>query len=371
MALGAPTLSTRRSRPIDWGFMIIMLVMMTIGMLSLYSASNSAGANQPHHLDQAIWMLIGGTIAFALAAVDYRITARLAYPSVLVVVALLLLVAVIGTTINGSRRWIMLGSASFQPSELLKLSAVLVGARYFSDNEREDGLGLLDIIKPALVLVVPSLLVLMQPDLGTTLTVWLIFGTMCIFERIKGTTLLALFLAGIIAVPLMWTVVMKDYQKDRVVAFMNPDENLQGDAWQVNQSKIAIGSGRVFGKGYLQGTQVQNGFVPYHESDFIFAHAGEQFGFIGSLFVIGMCCLLIVWPLRIARYARDRYGALCAVGISALFFWHVVVNLGMVTGMLPVVGLWLPFASRGGSAIVTVMVCCGILHSISMRRAAF
>jgi rod shape determining protein RodA len=312
--------------------------------------------------------MIGVAIATFIASQDYRLAERLTWPFYGGVVVLLVLVALFGTEINGSQRWISFGEFSLQPSELAKLAVILITAHYFSRKDYPDGIGVRDILVPVFFLLIPSALIINQPDLGTTIVLWLIFATMVVFERVRWTLLVTSGLGVCIGLPVLWVFVMKAYQKDRVRAFLNPETELQGDAWQVNQSKIAVGSGRWFGKGWLQGTQVQGGFVPYHENDFIFTHHGEQFGFIGSLLLLVLYAGLIVVPLWIARRARDRFAVLCCVGISALFFWHVVINLGMVTGLLPVVGLWLPFASRGGTAILTLMLCVGILMSISMRR---
>ena len=364
------TLIQSRSRKhIDWILLGIVTMLVAIGFINLYSASVADGAQ--HHVRQLMWIVLGVVTAALIGSQDYRLVARIAYPSLLVGVGLLILVAVAGTSINGSKRWIAFGDFSVQPSEFLKIAVVLVTAKYFSDHERPEGRTLRDLVRPAALVMIPSLLIINQPDLGTTLTLWLIFGTMCVFDRIRPSTTVLIIGSLLLALPLMWTFVMKDYQKDRVRAFLDPEAELQGDAWQVRQSRIAIGSGRIVGKGFLQGTQVQGGFVPYHENDFIFAHHGEQFGFLGSVLLLLLYTLLILWPLRIARFARDRFGALLCVGISALFFWHVAVNLAMVMGWLPVVGLWLPFASRGGTAMLTMMICVGILFSVSQRRRQF
>lgn len=353
----------------DWLLFIIVAMLIGVGLLNLYSASQAA--SQPHYIRQLLWVMIGSAVAGFIAMQDYRLAQRLTWPFFAGVVLLLVLVVAVGTEINGSQRWISVGAFSLQPSELAKLAVILVTANYFSKKEYPDGVGVRDILPPMFFIMIPSVLIITQPDLGTTIVLWLIFGTMVLFERVRWTLLLTSGLGLALGLPFLWIFIMKAYQKDRVRAFLNPETELQGDAWQVNQSKIAIGSGRWFGKGWLQGTQVQGGFVPYHENDFIFTHHGEQFGFIGSILLLLMYLALILIPLWIARYARDRFAVLCAVGISAMFFWHVVINLGMVTGLLPVVGLWLPFASRGGTAVLTLMLCVGILMSISMRRQRF
>lgn len=366
---GGPV-SSNRTRIVDIPLIVIVLLLCGAGLVNLNSAAHVDG--MAHHLTQSVWMIFGGVIATGLALQDTRLFERTAYVFFGFVCILLVLVPLVGTDNNTTaQRWLDLGFFDLQPSELMKVAVILATARYFHQNERPEGHGPLDLLRPLGMVAIPFVLILIQPDLGTALTILLIFGTMVIFERIKRSTFVIAGISGVIAVPLMWFFVMKDYQKMRVLSFLNPDENLQGDAWQVSQSKIAIGSGRLFGKGYLQGTQVQNGFVPEHENDFIFAHHGEQFGFIGSAALILLYFILILWCLRVARLGRDRFSVLTAVGIAAFFFWHVLINLGMVSGLLPVVGLWLPLASYGGSAMLTVMILIGVLLSISLRRHVF
>jgi rod shape determining protein RodA len=277
----------------------------------------------------------------------------------------------IGDIRNGSQRWIDLGFFDLQPSELGKLAVIVALARYCHDHELPQGYGLKDLVRPAALVGFPFLLILEQPDLGTGLVVVFIAVTMLAVERVRAGALAALAAGTLAAIPLMWHFVMHDYQKARVIAFIWPEDHLQGDAWQVSQSITAIGSGQMWGKGFLQGTQVQNGFVTFHETDFIFAHHAEQFGFAGSIALLVLYLALALWGLHVARYARDRFATLCAVGVSAFVFWHVIINIGMVAGALPVVGLWLPLVSYGGTATVTIMAAMGLLTSISLRRHVF
>ena len=350
----------------DWPLVLLVTAVAGVGLLNLRSAAEVAGTS--FHLTQLTRMILGLGVAGLIASQDYRLASRWAYVILGLITLLLLLVFPVGTTLNNSRRWLDLGVFLLQPSELLRVAVVVAAARYYHDHEVPGGRGLRHLVVPTALCLAPCLLVVMQPDLGTALVIMFIFGTMTLFDGIRRTTLVAALVAALIFAPVMWQFGMRDYQRDRVVAFLNPDENLQGDAYQVNQSRIAIGSGRLLGKGYLQGTQVQNGFVPEHENDFIFAHHGEQFGFVGSLALLGLYFGLIAWSLRIARWARDRFGVLCAVGVASFFFWHVLINLGMVTGLLPVVGLWLPLVSYGGSSVLAVSCAVGLLLSISIRR---
>jgi len=355
---------------IDWTLVVLVAVLIVLGLLGLRSAAMVDG--MPHHVTQMVWVLIGTTVAAFIAAQDYRHAERWAYVLYGLIVGLLCLVPLIGTDLNTTaKRWIDFGLFSLQPSELMKIGVILATARFLGDRPRPEGHGFSTLLPLMGILVVPFVLIVTQPDLGTALTMILIVATMLFFDRIKPLTMAAISVLTVVALPFIWTLMLRDYQRTRVLSFLNPSDNLQGDAWQVNQSKIAIGSGRLTGKGYLQGTQVQNGFVPEHENDFVFAHHGEQFGFLGSALLVVLYLCLILWCLRIARHGRDRFGVLIAVGVAAFFFWHVLINLGMVTGMLPVVGLWLPLASYGGSAMVTVMILLGLLMSISLRRQTF
>ena len=359
----------------DWVLAFLVLTIAGVGLVNLRSAAEVEGVAR--HMTQLIWMLLGAGATGLIASFDYRYFQRWAYLLFGGAVSLLVLVLFVyatgesGGALNNSRRWIDLGAFHVQPSELMKVGIIVVTARYFADNAQPGGHGLGTLVPILGLVAIPIALVMLQPDLGTALVIFFIFATITWFEGIRGSTLVALGAGALTAIPLLWTLVMADYQKARVIAFLNPRDNLQGDAWQVSQARIAIGSGGLFGKGYLQGTQVQNGFVPEHENDFIFTHHAEQFGFVGCMVMLGLYFALMLWALRVARYGRDRFAVLCAVGVAAFFFWHVTVNLGMVTGMLPVVGLWLPLASYGGSSTLTVMLAVGLLMSISIRRATF
>lgn len=367
----ARNVERRRNRIyIDVTVIVLVLLLCGFGLLNLYSASVVDG--RPYHLRQLFWILLGSMVAGVVAWIDHRIIARLVAPFYLVAIGLLIAVPFVGTDLNTTaRRWLDFGGFTFQPSELAKVVVIILTARYFAERPTDRALGFLDIAPLLALLAVPCGLIMAQPDLGTAVTVGLIFGTMFLFQRVRWTTLAGLAATGVVGVTLLWQFVMHDYQKARVLSFINPKDNLQGAAWQVTQSRIAIGSGQLTGKGYLDGTQVQNRFVPEHENDFVFAHHGEQFGFVGSVLLLTVYALLVFQGLRIARSARDHYSVVAAVGCSAFFFWHVVVNLGMVMGSLPVVGLWLPFASYGGSAMLTSMIVIGLMIGISARRQTF
>jgi rod shape determining protein RodA len=226
------------------------------------------------------------------------------------------------------------------------------------------------ILFPFLLLLLPVALILKQPDLGTAIILLLVFFSILIFVKIRWSSLLAIGLAGGVAVPLLWSF-LKEYQKKRIITFFNPDLDPLGAGYHLIQSKIAMGSGGILGKGFMNGTQCKLGFLPEQQTDFIFSALGEEWGLIGSLFVIGIYFILILWGLRITVRAKDRFGAILAFGVVAMLFWHVFINIGMVLGMMPVVGIPLPLLSYGGSFILSTLIGIGLLLNVSMRRYLF
>lgn len=354
-------------RRIDWVLLALMMILCGIGLLNLHSAA-SASYGFALHVNQLIWMLVGLGLVSIIALFDYRIFERTAYLVYGFVVFLLVMVLLVGTELNGSQRWLNLGFILMQPSELLKIAVVLFTAKYFHDRNHDAPLTLRQLAIPFGVVGASLGLILKQPDLGTTLIIFAIFFSMVLFQGVRLSSLAILAFVGVISIPVVWNLGMHDYQKARVVSFLNLDEDTKGNSWQVRQSIIAFGSGRVWGKGHVEGTQIQKGFVPEHENDFVAANWGEERGFIGMVFLLGLYFAFIAWSLRISSLARDRFGAHVGVGVAAIVFWHVLVNIGMVSGMLPVVGLTLPFLSAGGSSLMTMMVAVGLLLSVSMRR---
>ena len=281
---------------------------------------------------------------------------------------LLVVVLIWGKRVNGAQRWLEFAGFTLQPSELAKVALILGIARYFSRRRRPEGMTLKDLIAPAAVVGLPVLLILKEPDLGTSLILLFIFLTLLFLERLKRRTWVALVLGLALAVPGMWTFGMKDYQKDRVETFLQPEKHKFGKGWQARQSQIAVGSGGLSGKGYMASTQSFGRFLPETRTDFILATFAEEHGFLGCVVLLGLYFFVVVWATQIGHNARDRFGAIVSVGVAAMLFWHVVINVGMVIGLLPVVGVTLPLMSRGGSSVLTVMIGVGFLLSISMRR---
>lgn len=352
---------------IDWTLVLIVSALAGVGILNLASASQ-AGSGFGYHLKQTIWFMLGAGVVAVISAVDYRAFQRWAYIIYGGILLLLVGVLVVGTELNGSQRWINLGFFLMQPSELLKIGVFLVAGRYFQDQDKTESYGLKELLVPFGLVGAGIFLVIQQPDLGTSLVIVAIFMTSVFFEGLNRTSVAAIALAGLIAVPVGWTFGMHDYQKERVLAFMNLKDDHYGASWQVRQSVIAFGSGQVWGKGHGEGTQIQKGFVPEHENDFIASNWGEEHGFAGMLLLLGLYVALIWRALEVSRRARDTFGRHIGVGVAAFLFWHVLVNIGMVTGLLPVVGLTLPLLSYGGSSLLTTFIAIGLLMNVSIRR---
>jgi rod shape determining protein RodA len=356
----------------DWTIFWIVLGLAGIGLLSVMSASYR-GPHKPVDplvVRQLIWIAVGLVAMLVVTLFDYRALATYAYPFYVIAVALLVAVEVIGHSTGGSRRWINLGFFHLEPSELAKLAVVLVMVRYFREEPPKGGWSLRQMIIPAVLLGVPVALVLKQPDLGTALILILITVTLVFVSGLNSRTTIALALAALCVMPLGWHY-MKPYQRQRLVSFVNPQADPLGSGYHIIQSEIAIGSGGPWGKGFLKGTQARLNFLPEQSTDFIFAVFAEEFGLAGSLLLIGLYAILIGRGAWIARHTRDRFGALLAIGLVSIVFWQVAINIGMATGLLPVVGITLPLVSYGGSSVIAMMMAMGLLISINIRRYFF
>jgi rod shape determining protein RodA len=253
----------------------------------------------------------------------------------------------------------------------MKLSFIIALAKHLHNDPRTEGRTLKDLIIPGLILAGPLVLILAQPDLGTALLIVFIFATIMFLTHLKLRSLVTLIVSLAVCAPLTWEYLLHDYQRERLTSFLAPEQDLLDTGWHAHQAKVAIGSGGFTGKGFLHGTQNQHKFLPDQHTDFPFPVWAEEQGFAGSILLIVLYTALILWGLKIASEAKDRFGAVCAVGVSALIFWQTVINLGMVSGMLPVVGITLPLFSYGGSSVLTIMTGIGLLMNISIRRFNF
>ena len=345
--------------------------LMMIGIVNLYSATIGPAYEGvfSFYQRQLCWFLIAAILGLAVCWIDYRYYEQYAYVLFAIIIIVIAVVLVHGMVLGGVKRWIRLGTFAFQPSEVMKIALILALGRYFSHFEREE-YRLRDLWTPGILIVLPTLLVARQPDLGTAFILLLIFFSILMFVRVRIQSFWILLATIVLTAPLLW-MVLKDYQRTRILTFLDPGRDPLGAGYHVIQSKIALGSGGVWGKGFLHGTQCKLQFLPEHHTDFAFAVLGEEWGFVGCGIVLGLYLAIIVVGLGISARAKDRYGAIVAFGVTAMIFWHVTVNIGMVVGIMPVVGLPLPFLSYGGSSALTNAIAIGLLLNVEARRHIF
>ncbi len=358
---------------INWGLLACMLLLYLVGVGNLYSASGTRVetglAFNSFYQRQIIWGLCGLACMLLAMAFDYRQLRNLAWPFFFLTMLLLLLVPIAGKTVYGAKRWLSLGFMSVQPSELAKLSVLVLAARLLA----RDGLplGWKDFIAIVFICVLPCALIVIQPDLGTTMLILLILAGMILFHGLKGYV----FKTCLLAVPcfgaFMWFVGMHDYQRQRILTFLDPTTDPRGTGYHIIQSRIAIGSGELWGKGFKEGTQSQLRFLPERHSDFAVAVFGEEWGFVGCVALVTLFCLFLLSIFSTAAQAKDRFGSTLVVGVFFYFFWQILINMGMVIGIMPVVGIPLPFISYGGNATVVNFTLLGIVLNVSMRRFMF
>ncbi len=356
----------------DWGLLILTLSVLGIGLVALYSAvtAGTPTLQKSLYFKQLIWYFAGLVMMVFSFVFNYKTLDRWAPVIYIGCICLLIGVLLFGKYVGGSKRWLSFGSVSIQPSELVKIAVILILARYYARHANDRGLTLRELFTPLFLTVLPFFLIVRQPDLGTAMLVLLIAGSITVFVKIERRSFIYLLTAGSVSVPLVWFL-LKGYQKQRILTFLDPDRDPLGAGYHIIQSKIAIGSGMIFGKGFLKGTQNALSFLPEHHTDFIFSVLAEEWGFAGSLFTLLVFLILIIWGLSVAHGCRDPFGIILSVGITAMIFWQVFINIGMVMGLMPVVGVPLPFISYGGSSVVSLMICIGILMNISMRRFMF
>ncbi len=350
----------------DWVMLLAVLLVAALGLLNLYSATSHA--NPGYFYRQLFYYLTGFTMVGLILCFDYRRLA--AYHQLIYGVTLVLLVAALfsGTSVAHTQRWIRLGFFNLQPSEPAKLALVITLANYYARHDTADGLGIRDLIVPGLITLVPFLLIYKQPDLGTGLLLLFIFASMTLFVKLRLGTFLFLSGSALASVVLGWKFFLKPYQRERITTFLNPEADRLGSGYHITQSKIAIGSGMKFGKGFGNGTQVHLDFLPERHTDFAFSVWAEEWGFVGSLFLLFCYFFMLLWGLNTAIQARDKFGVLLAIGIVSLIFWQAWINLAMVLGLAPVVGMPLPLFSYGGSSLWTTLAGIGLLMNIRMRR---
>jgi rod shape determining protein RodA len=357
---------------IDWMLVCLVVTISLLGILNIYSATAPYKIiATPYYIKQFYWLLVGMTIALSVCMLDYHILEDFSYWFYALLILLLVAVLVVGRRSMGATRWLNLGLFNIQPSELMKIVIIITFARFFNGFQLTGGLAVKDMLFPLGILAIPALLIMKQPDLGTAILVILIAVSMTAYRGLRWSTVITFVLVTIPMAWIGWGHFLRPYQKNRILDFLDPERSRLGSGYHIIQSKIAVGSGGVIGKGFLKGTQSQLRFLPEQHTDFAFSVFAEEWGFAGCFLLIILYLSLVLWGLNIARRCNDRFGSLLAVGVTAMLFWHIVINMGMVIGMFPVVGVPMPFFSYGGTSMITSMVGIGILQNISMRRFMF
>lgn len=359
---------------VDFRLVLTIFLLNIIGLINLYSATHGPHSTDVERLfiQQIIWLTGGWILFFVLTFADYAWVNKIAWLVYIINVGALVYTDFAGKVVLGGQRWIDLKFFRYQPSETMKLALVLLLAKFLvGRNSEGDGMGIRSLFLPLILVLVPFVLTVKQPDLGTAMTLFLIGGTLLYFVKIRKSILAVIIMSGLVALPIAWKYGLKDYQRHRVLTFISPDSDPQGKGYNSIQSRIAVGSGQLIGKGFRQGTQSQLEFLPERHTDFIYSVLSEEWGFLGSLTVISIFTYLFLVCFDIALKARDKHGALITIGVSAYLFWHMFVNVGMVIGLLPIVGVPLPLLSYGGSGMLTTMAGLGLVSSVSYRKYLF
>lgn len=371
--MGGESLRAHKFFKESWPALALVLLLAMVGIASLYSASagEESASRMPIYVKQFLFLVLGFLAGTLVVVVDYRRWLEYSWLLYAGCVLLLVTVLVIGRVTSGSQRWIDLGLITVQPSELTKWALLLVITRHFQSNPSAHGYYTLrDVLRPSGAALLAAALIMMEPDLGTTVLVTLISVSVLLMGGLRLRSFLKVVGLGLAALPFAWRM-LADYQKRRVLTFLDPQRDPLGAGYHVTQSKIAVGSGGLFGKGYLQGTQSQLHFLPEHHTDFAFSVWAEEWGFVGCVILLGAFLLLLLYGLHVASKATDRVARLMALGVVAFFFWPVAINVAMTLGLVPVVGIALPFISYGGSSLVSSMMALGLLVNVHSRRFFF
>ncbi len=356
----------------NWTLLFSVSLLFGLGIINLYSASSmrlETGIDvAPFYSRQLMWGGVGLVIMFGCTVISYKVVERFSLVFYLFVLFLLILVPLIGIKVYGAQRWLDLGVFNLQPSELAKFAVLLMGARFLSQNG--EALNWTRLFKIFLIGFVPFVLIVQQPDLGTALTCLVLVGGMALFHGIQWRVLRVCLTIIPLSLPLAWFG-MRDYQKQRVLTFLDPTQDPLGSGYQTIQSQIAIGSGEILGKGFQAGTQSQLRFLPEKHTDYAVAVFCEEWGFVGSVVLIILFCFFLLGVYNTIKEAKDRFGSSLCAGIFFYFFWQIVVNIGMVVGLMPVVGIPLPFISYGGTSMAVNCALIGMVLSVSMYRFVF
>lgn len=358
----------RHLKNFDFVLLGILVVIISLGVIAIYSASFdlTTGSYKAFYKKQMLWGIMGVCGFLLFSFISYKRLVEFSYIFYVLGLALLIFVLIGGHVGMGAQRWINIGGFRLQPSEIFKLIFIIILARNFKDIS-EDKLGFSDIIKKSIILIAPFGLIFLQPDLGTAIIFLAVWGTILLYRGIKKATFITSLLLFLTALPILW-LNLREYQKNRIITFLNPERDPFGAGYHVIQSKIAVGSGGLFGKGFLDGTQTHLKFLPERHTDFIFSLINEEFGFMGSMVLIALFLALIYRVFEIGNITKEPTAKIFCVAVASLTFFQVFVNASMTVAMMPVVGIPMPFISYGGSSLITFMSLMGIVNSIRMRR---
>jgi rod shape determining protein RodA len=368
-----PNIDRRLIKNFDWITFSLIISLSVIGIATIYSATRpplGTGEHSDFYLKQILWLIISAGALFVIVTFDYIWFYRFSY--IFYGIGMLLLIAVLlgGRTSMGAQRWLSLGPVSFQPSEFFRLFFIIGFSSYLTNIGQHMRANM--PLKGLLIFgALPLLLLIKQPDLGTAILLLSLFVILTLSKGISRKVTIFILILGFISIPFLGDILwegLKDYQKNRLIAFLDPDIDPAGIGYHISQSKISIGSGGFFGKGYLKGTQGPLRFLPEKHTDFVFSVFAEEWGFVGSLALVSIYLMLFLRGLDTALKAKDEFGRLAATGITAMFFTYFCVNIGMTLGIMPVVGVPLPFMSYGGTALLSNFIAAGILINIRTRR---
>ncbi len=367
-------LDKRVFKNIDWLLLFIAVLITVIGIVTVYSANYNINGNSMlsdlYVKKQLIWFLVAITVMCIFMSFDYSLLEEYTIHIYIINLLLLIAVLIIGKKSLGAQRWLAVGGFSFQPSELFKFTAIILVAKFFSKENNLKKYGLLELTKLIVMVLIPILLIVKQPDLGTGLLILFVFSSMILFVGVRFSSIMKIAVSGLLILPLTWNF-LKDYQKNRILTFIFPERDPLGAGYHIIQSKIAVGSGRFLGKGYLQGTQNKLHFLPEEHTDFIFSVFAEEWGFLGAIILIFIYFLFFMVMMRVSKKAKDNFGALIVIGAMLIFLWQFFINVGMVIGLLPVVGIPLPLMSYGGTSLVVSYALIGLVLNVAMRRYIF
>ncbi len=357
----------------DFSFLGSMGAIFLVGVLNLYSATHSQSGEGLDSLykSQILWFFISVCVAIGISFINSKTIERVSYVAYLGTLFLVFLVLLMGKVGMGAQRWLVLGPIRMQPSEFMKMGLVLALARFFTKVNPERQLGFKELIIPGIITFVPAIMVIVQPDLGTGMLLLFIFSMMIFYKRLRWKTIATLGVICIVGGVLMYNFGLKEYQRKRIHTFIDPYEDAKGSGYNAIQSEIAIGSGRLFGKGFKNSSQASLNYLPENHTDFVFAIFNEEHGFFGSVFLVILYLVFFMRLIWLATSVQRFYDSVLVVGIMSIFFWHTFINMSMVSGLLPIVGIPLPLMSYGGSSMLTFGVGAGIATSISNSRNFF